>query len=115
MAKVILSPKDQDTGRRIAAWLTAKGVAFATSDFALTDEGKGPYLSKWDEAKLGPRPTPAEIADTPPEPLPPDPSDELVAAILDAIKNEPANSPVRNLGEALVGQTSKGRVAGRPV
>lgn len=48
-------------------------------------------------------------------PEPPSPSDELVASIADAIKDEPANSPVRKLGEALLGQAGQGRVAGRPV
>ena len=44
-----------------------------------------------------------------------DPHAELVAAIANAIKDEPPGSPVRKLGEALLGQTSAGRVAGRPV
>ena len=41
--------------------------------------------------------------------------DELETAIADAIKDEAPNSPVRKLGEALLGLTSKGRIAGRPV
>ncbi len=49
-------------------------------------------------------------------PPPPTPNEELSTAISDAIKDEPANSPVRKLGEALLGQTGKaGRIAGRPL
>ena len=49
-------------------------------------------------------------------PEPPTAQDELDTAILDAIKDEPANSPVRKLGEALLGQTGRaGRIVGRPV
>jgi len=48
-------------------------------------------------------------------PEPPTAQDELDAAIANAIKDESVNSPVRKLGEALLGQTSAGRVAGRPV
>ena len=61
----------------------------------------------WDFATdtWGPKPAP-----------PPDPDDELNAAIADAIKDEAPNSPVRKLGEALLGQAGKaGRIAGRPV
>lgn len=42
--------------------------------------------------------------------------DELDGAIADAIKDEVPNSPVRKLGEALLGQAGRaGRIAGRPV
>lgn len=123
MANEILSPEDQDTYRRIAAWLSAKGVAFVPGDFELTDVGKGPYLSKWDEAKLGPRPTPAEIAATPPAPLPPNPGDELMAALAEVQAGLGGVSTVAGLKTALIdtikamrGQGGRaGRIAGRPV
>ena len=31
-------------------------------DYLVRDDGRGPYLAGWDEAKLGPRPTAEEIA-----------------------------------------------------
>ena len=67
-----------------------------------------------------PKPTEAEVTqawlDFDTLPPPPDPSDELMTAISDAIKDEAPNSPVRKLGEALLGQAGKaGRIAGRPV
>jgi len=79
-------------------WVEITGISPAPQEGWLYDEGTGGFA-----------------APPPPPPPPPDPSDELVAAIANAIKDEPPGSPVRKLGEALLGQTSKGRIAGRPV
>ena len=74
----------------------------------------GDELAGLDWKGPGPKPTQAEVnAVVVPPPI--DPHAELVAAIANAIKDEPPGSPVRKLGEALLGQTSAGRVAGRPV
>lgn len=41
-------------------------------DFRVDDNGAGPFIAYWDEAKLGPRPTQAQIDAAPPL-APPDP------------------------------------------
>jgi len=84
------------------------------------EDGQGGMeIFDWPVAQLGSKPTAAQIvqwtADFAVLPPPIDPHAELVAAIANAIKDEPPGSPVRKLGEALLGQTSAGRVAGRPV
>lgn len=107
----------------IIAILKARGITPAARDFLLVDnsDGQGPFIEFWDEAKLGPKPSQADLdavqaeADALQVEALKDPTDELMAAISDAIKDEPPGSPVRRLGEALIGQADRaGRVAGRP-
>ena len=106
------------------AILESRGVAAEEGDFAIQDnsDGKGPFIAAWNEAKLGPKPTRADLdtaqaeADALQAAASKDPTDELAAAIAAAIKDEPANSRVRRLGEALLGLTGKaGRITGRPL
>lgn len=47
---------------KLQAILTARGKsADFANDLRVQDDGAGPYLKHWDEAKLGPRPTQEEI------------------------------------------------------
>jgi len=47
----------------IVAILAARGVTQfdPTRDYRIHDDGSGPYIAHWDEAKLGPRPTQEEL------------------------------------------------------
>jgi len=45
---------------KIVAILTARGKP-TSFGFRLQDDGSGPYIAHWDEAKLGPRPTQEEL------------------------------------------------------
>lgn len=47
---------------KLQAILSARGkTADFANDLRVQDDGAGPYLKHWDEAKLGPRPTQEEI------------------------------------------------------
>ena len=52
-----------DSALRITSILKGRGITNADplSDYTLQDDGEGIYLSQWDEAKLGPQPTDADI------------------------------------------------------
>ncbi len=107
---------------QIKAWLNANNIPHSDTDFELEDAGEGPFIREWNEAKLGPWPARADLDALQAEAAAlqaeaaVDPQAELDAAISAAIEDEPANSPVRKLGEALLGQAGKaGRIAGRPV
>jgi hypothetical protein len=43
------------------ARIKALHPAATERDFTLRDDGTGPYIAHWDEAKLGPRPTQEEL------------------------------------------------------
>jgi hypothetical protein len=47
---------------KVLAFLKAKGITPARDDFTLIDNGTGAKIEAWDEAKLGPKPTDAELA-----------------------------------------------------
>jgi intein/homing endonuclease len=47
---------------KIKAFLKAKGIVPGRDDFTLVDDGSGAKIETWDEAKLGPEPTDAELA-----------------------------------------------------
>lgn len=47
---------------KIVSILAARGkTADFLRDVVLRDDGAGPYIERWDEAKLGPRPTQEEL------------------------------------------------------
>ena len=110
---------------KVRALLAQRGVtADERQDWLLRDlsKGAGPFLAIWDKAKLGPKPSEAELdalqaeADAlAAEREAEKPGNLLMVSIADAIEDAPPNSPVRKLGEALLGLTGGGRVAGRPV
>ena len=110
---------------KVRALLADRGIApDRENDFQLQDnsDGEGPFIAKWIISKLGPKPSEADLdtfktqADALQAEAAKNPNDELASAISEAIKDEPPGSPVRKLGEALLGQAGgKARVAGRPV
>lgn len=108
----------------VRALLASRGVTADEDreDFLMRDlsKGAGSFIAIWDEAKLGPKPSKADLntfqveADAlRAEAEAKKPDNLLRAAIADAIKDEPANSSARKLGEAFL--TSEGRIIGRPV
>lgn len=107
----------------IRAFLNARSVAFVDSDFQLQNnsDGKGTFIARWDEAKLGLKPTAAELKAIQAEAAmlqieaSKDPHAEIFAALL-TLKGKVANPDVVALINVLLGQAGRaGRVAGRPV
>ena len=117
---------------KVRALLADRGIApDEENDFLLQDnsDGAGPFIAEWDEAKLGTKPSEAELdamqveADALQAEAAKNPTDELDAALAAVQATLASASTVAGLKtvfndmiDAMRGKTGKaGRIAGRPV